>query len=100
VTAAAASVARFSSLVTQHASHPLLTGTTLYFQAVTDALAGQALTIIDPAVAGKQRLLLIDPDDFSAPTFLQPLIDPGEEQSPLPRNNAESSNKSQRGGEG
>ncbi|NQV28750.1 MAG: cation-translocating P-type ATPase family protein [Rhodopirellula sp.] len=77
VTAAAASVARCSSLVTQHVSYPLLTGTTLYFQAVTDALASQTLTIIDPAVAGKQHLLLIDPTGFSAPTILQsPLLQP------------------------
>jgi hypothetical protein len=77
VTAAAASVARFSSLVTQHVSYPLLTGTTLYFQAVTDALASQTLTIIDPAVAGKQHLLLIDPAMFSTPTLLQsPLLQP------------------------
>jgi P-type Cu+ transporter len=78
VTAAAASVARFSSLVTQHAQHPFLTGTTLYFQAVTDALADQALTIIDPAVAGQQRLLLIDPDRFSPPALLQPMMAPTE----------------------
>tara|TARA_R110002072_G_scaffold927_1_gene7414 strand:- start:86766 stop:90104 length:3339 start_codon:yes stop_codon:yes gene_type:complete len=78
VTAAAASVARFSSLVVQHASHPVLTGTTLYFQAVVDALAVQSLTIIDPAVAGQQRLLLIDPEKFSTPTILQPLMTPDE----------------------
>jgi HflK protein len=85
VTAAAASVARFNSLVTQHARHPLLTGTTLYFQAVTDALSGQALTIIDPAVAGQQRLLLIDPDKFSVPTVLQPMMAPSEaREGPLP----------------
>ena len=79
VTSAAASVARFSSLVTRHADHPTLTGTTLYFQAVVEALAGQTLTIIDPAVAGRQRLLLIDPDQFSTPTLLQPMMTPGEE---------------------
>ena len=79
VTSAAASVARFSSLVTQHASHPTLTGSALYFQAVVEALAGQSLTIIDPAVAGQQRLLLIDPEEFSTPTLLQPMMTPGEE---------------------
>lgn len=78
VTGAAASVARFSSLLTQHLQHPFLTGTTIYFQAVTDALSGQTLTIIDPEVAGQQRLLLIDPDQFSSPALLQPLMAPSE----------------------
>lgn len=76
VTAAVASVARFSSLVVQHVSHPGLTGTTLYLQATATALADRSVTIIDPAVAGQQRLLLIDPDQFSNPTFVQPLIEP------------------------
>ena len=82
VTAAAASVARFSSLVTQHARYPFLTGTTLYFQAVTGALANQTLTIIDPEVAGRQRLLLIDPDRFSAPSLVQPMLIPDESSAP------------------
>lgn len=84
VTAAAASVARYSSLLTQHIQHPYLTGTTLYFQAVTDALSGKTLTIIDPKVAGQQRLLLIDPDQFSSPALLQPLMAPGEPTDGLP----------------
>ena len=83
VTAAAASVARFSSLVTQHARHPALTGTTLYFQAVVETLADQALTIIDPAVAGQQQLLLIDPEKFSTPTLLQPMMTPSEDVEEL-----------------
>ncbi|MDA1161568.1 MAG: cation-translocating P-type ATPase family protein [Planctomycetota bacterium] len=74
VTAAVASVARFNSLVTQHVRYPFLTSTTLYFQAVSDALSGRSLTIIDPAVTGTQRLLLIDPNDFAAPAFLQPIM--------------------------
>jgi P-type Cu+ transporter len=78
VASAAASVARFSSLVVQHARHPLLTDMTLYFAAVVDALAGQAVTIIDPTVAGRQRLLLIDPDQFSSPPVLSPLMAPSE----------------------
>jgi len=78
VASAAASVARFSSLVVQHAKHPLLTDMTLYSYAVVDALVGQAVTIIDPAVAGSQRLLLIDPDQFSTPTVLQPLMTPND----------------------
>jgi P-type Cu+ transporter len=78
VASAAASVARFSSLVVQHAKHPILTDMTLYSYAVVDALVGQAVTIIDPAVAGRQRLLLIDPDEFSAPTVLQPLMTPND----------------------
>ena len=78
VASAAASVARFSSLVIQHARHPLLTDMTLYFSAVVDALAGQTVTIIDPSVAGRQRLLLIDPDQFSAPSVLSPLMAPSE----------------------
>lgn len=78
VASAAASVARFSSLVVQHVKHPFLTDMTLYSYAVVDALAGQPVTIIDPSVAGRQRLLLIDPDQFSAPTVLQPLMTPNE----------------------
>lgn len=84
VASAAASVARFSSLVVQHAKHPLLTDMTLYSYAVVDALAGQALTIIDPAVAGRQRLLLIDPDQFSTPTVLPPLLAPSETREEPP----------------
>lgn len=84
VTAVAASVARFSSLVTQHAIHPVLTDTALYFQAITDVLAGQSLTIIDPAVAGQQRLLLIDADKFSAPTVFQPMMAPSEAREEPP----------------
>lgn len=76
VASAAASVARFSSLVVQHAKHPLLTDMTLYSYAIVDTLAGQAVTIIDPAVAGHQRLLLFDPDQFSTPTVISPLMAP------------------------
>jgi len=85
VASAAASVARFSSLVVQHAKHPLLTDMTLYSYAIVDTLAGQAVTIIDPAVAGNQRLLLFDPDQFSTPTVISPLMapeDPHEEPPP------------------
>jgi len=85
VASAAASVARFSSLEVQHAKHPLLTDMALYSNAIVDTLAGQAVTIIDPAVAGHQRLLLFDPDQFSTPTVISPLMAPEaphEEPSP------------------
>lgn len=86
VTAAAASVARYSSLLTQHVQHPFLTGTTLYLQTVTDALADQPLTIIDPEITGQQHLLLIDSEQFSSPAVLQPIISPrNSDETPAPQ---------------
>ena len=79
VTGAEGSVARFNGLVDQHSRHPSLTGTSLYLQTVSDVLAGRKLTIVDPGVTGKQHMLLLDPDDFATPTFLQPMMAPDEE---------------------
>lgn len=74
VSAAEGAVARIDGLMKVHQLHPSLTSTALYLKAVTDVLSGRPLTIVDPDVAGRQHMLLLDPEDFSAPAFLQPAI--------------------------
>jgi regulator of protease activity HflC (stomatin/prohibitin superfamily) len=72
------SVARFTELVDVSHTTPELTSSMLYFSAVSEVLAGRPLTVVDPKVTGRQHLLMLDPDDFAAPSFLQPILDPDE----------------------
>jgi Cu+-exporting ATPase len=71
---AAGNAERVSKLQAEHARQPFLTRTHMYWQTIQRALADRPITIVDPQVAGRQHLLLIDPDDFSAGAFVQPLI--------------------------
>ncbi len=52
---------RFQALADVHRSHPAQTDFQLYWQAIEDTLSTRPLTIIDPAAAGRQHLLLADP---------------------------------------
>ena len=83
-TAATGSAARINSLAPLFLSEPSLTGQHLYWQAVSSSLAGRPLTVLDPGVSGRRHVLLVDPDDFSAPTILQPMLQPQPEQSLTP----------------
>lgn len=87
---------RVARLQAEHALDPFLTRTHLFWQTVQRALSGRPLTIVDPAAAGRQHLLLIDPDDFSSGTFIPPtLLQPeaddatGPTQPTTPRNSHE-----------
>jgi Cu+-exporting ATPase len=78
VASATGQAARFEPLLNPHRSHPVLTRTLLYFDAVVQALAGKSLTIIDPQAAARQHVLLAEPDALrSLPsTLLTPRDDP------------------------
>lgn len=73
---------RFGSLVAQYVQQPVLTSTHLFLQTVSTTLAERPLTIIDPTVAGRQHMLLLDPDQFANPSFLQPILDPQPDEFP------------------
>jgi len=78
--------ARFGSLVGQYFLHPGLTGTHMFLQTVSETLASRPLTVIDPTISGRQHMLLLDPDQFSNPTFLQPMLNPQPDDSGEPTN--------------
>lgn len=59
--AASGSAGRFVSLLSVFKSDPKLTGQELYWKTVADVLSQRPLTIVDPNVSGRQRLLLVDP---------------------------------------
>jgi P-type Cu+ transporter len=55
---------RFKELLGAYRSQPNLTSRHLYWQAITDSLAGRAVTIVDPKAGGRKRLFLGSPDDL------------------------------------
>jgi P-type Cu+ transporter len=69
---------RFKDLLGAYRSQPALTNRHLYWQAVTDSLAGRAVTIVDPKAGGHQRLFLGSPDDLRSGALLR---DAGAEPS-------------------
>ena len=83
-TAATGSAARINSLAPLYLSQPSLTGQHLYWQAIAATLADRAITVLDPGVTGRQHVLLVDPDEFSSPSILQPMLQPqpGEDMPP------------------
>ena len=83
-TAATGSAARINSLAPLFLSEPSLTGQHLYWQAVSSSLAGRPLTVLDPGVSGRRHVLLVDPDEFSSPAILQPMLQPQPEQDMPP----------------
>jgi regulator of protease activity HflC (stomatin/prohibitin superfamily) len=82
--AAQGEAARFGSLVGQYFLHPGLTSTHMFLQTVSETLASRPLTVIDPTISGRQHMLLLDPDQFSNPSYLQPMLNPqpGSEDVP------------------
>lgn len=76
---------RFGSLVTQYFQHPGLTSTHLFLQTVSESLADRPMTVIDPTISGRQHLLLLDPDQFANPSFLQPMLDPQPDETDIPQ---------------
>lgn len=83
--------ARFEFLESEHRRHPNMTSTVLYFNTITESLAGRPLTIVDPEVAGRQRILLLNPEEFSSPTILQPMLDQTDEEQFVPENSRSTS---------
>ena len=63
---------------------PSLTGLHLYWQAIAASLADRPVTVLDPGVTGRQHVLLVDPDEFSSPSFLQPMLGPQPEEDMPP----------------
>jgi Cu+-exporting ATPase len=82
-TAATGSAARINSLVPLYLQRPSLTGQHLYWQAICRSLADRPLTVLDPGVTGRRHVLLVDPDEFSAPSILQPMLQPSPEEGVL-----------------
>jgi regulator of protease activity HflC (stomatin/prohibitin superfamily) len=70
---------RFKELLGAYRSQPELTSRHLYWQAVTDSLAGRAVTIVDPKAGGHKRLFLGSPDDLRGGVLIR---DAGSEASP------------------
>lgn len=64
VQSATGEAARFRELLAAHQSSPPLTRLQMYWQTVERVLAARPLTIIDPNVAGRQHLYLVDPERF------------------------------------
>jgi Cu+-exporting ATPase len=62
---------RFMELLGAYRSQPELTSRQLYWQAVTDSLAGRAVTIVDPKAGGRKRLFLGSPDDVRSGGLLR-----------------------------
>ena len=72
---------RFKELLAAYRSQPDLTSRQLYWQAITDSLAGQAITIVDPKAGGRKRLFLGSPDDLRGGGLLR---DAGSEPPSTP----------------
>lgn len=79
-TAAIGSAARINSLAPLFLKQPSLTGQHLYWQTMAATLADRAVTVLDPGVTGRRHIFLVDPDEFSAPSILQPR--PQDEEFP------------------
>ncbi|HET6326893.1 MAG TPA: HAD-IC family P-type ATPase, partial [Planctomycetaceae bacterium] len=76
--AASGEADRFKELLGAYRSQPNLTSRHLYWQAITDSLAGRAVTIVDPKAGGRKRLFLGSPDDLQRGSLLR---DAGAEPS-------------------
>jgi hypothetical protein len=81
VQSAVGEAARFESLLAAHRSNQPLTRIQMYWDTVERVLSVRPLTIIDPKVAGRRNLYLIDPDRFGAGnSVLLPQAQPEPEQ--------------------
>jgi len=65
VTQAAGQEARFTSLVPVQHAEPALTRLQLYWETLERALAGKAMTILDPQASGRTHLYMADPERFN-----------------------------------
>lgn len=75
VSSAAGTAARFDSLLAAYRVSPTLTSLQLYWRTIEDALSSRPLTIIDPAIDGRQHLLLFGPDELkSLPPAVNPVL--------------------------
>ncbi|MCA9116133.1 MAG: cation-translocating P-type ATPase family protein [Planctomycetaceae bacterium] len=68
---AAGAAARFRSLRNSWQQQPALTGSELYWNMITEALAGRPLTVLDPRAGGRRHLLLASPEEIGAGRLLQ-----------------------------
>ncbi len=73
VSRATGGAARFSSLLKPYSEQPRLSGTHLYWEYVGPSLMNRPLTIVDPRIAGRQHLLLLEPNAVLNPSVLAPL---------------------------
>ncbi len=81
VQSAIGEAARFDLLLGAHRAHPPLSQTQMYWDTVERVLSARPLMIIDPQVAAKQNLFLVDPERFGAGGgALLPQFQPEEEQ--------------------
>ena len=71
--------AHFQSLLDAYRANPPLTSTQLYWSTIEQTLVSRPLTIIDPKAAGKQTLLLVDPERLGAAGALQQSFPPRDE---------------------
>lgn len=76
---------RFQALANVHRNNPGMTDFQLYWQAIEDTLSTRPLTIIDPAAAGRQHLLLADPFSFGNAPLMQPGIPQPDQQLAEPQ---------------
>ena len=83
-TEATGAAARINSLVPLFLKQPSLTGLHLYWQAIAASLADRPVTVLDPGVTGRQHVLLVDPEELSSPSFLQPIMGPQLEEDTRP----------------
>ncbi len=85
---------RFKELLGAYRSQPNLTSRHLYWQAITDSLAGRAVTIVDPKAGGRKRLFLGNPDDLQRGGLLrdvgaEPSASSTDSQSKRPRSESQ-----------
>ena len=80
VSRATGGAARFESLLKPYSEQPRLSGTHLYWEYVGPSLLNRPLTIIDPRLAGRQHLLLLEPNAVLSPAMLAPLTTPETEK--------------------
>ena len=71
-----------------YSEQPRLSGTHLYWEYVGPSLLNRPLTIIDPRLAGRQHLLLLEPNAVLSPAMLAPLTAP-ETEKPVEREEKE-----------
>ncbi len=66
VQSAEGGAARFNSLLQSYRASPTLTALQMYWRTVEQVLANRPLTIVDPAIGGRQHLMLVDPSELGS----------------------------------
>jgi regulator of protease activity HflC (stomatin/prohibitin superfamily) len=86
VQAAHGAANRFERLLAVYRANPLLTTAQFYWKTIKETLSTRPLTIIDPAAAGRQHLLLANPNEFGGTPLLNTITPqmPSETRFPDP----------------